>query len=162
MTAFTIPIVDDRTFLVIPKPEVKDTLYDQVQKVLRPFSLGLWGLILGIIAFTSLLSVWFGEKRTPQSSPRSTGWSRRRFMRVSRWRERRRPSAYARLCLDSCLRQGMVSNCSRSSMELVLLRTHCALICSSAFSSSAALVSSKTTRPAYRINSCSSALASSY
>lgn len=108
MTGFTIPIAQDRTYLVIPKPKKSDSLYDQVRKVLQPFSVELWLLILGIIACASLLSVWFQDNAKPASQG-----NRRSSLTRNDSRERRRPSAYARLCLDSCLQKGTVSKSSR-------------------------------------------------
>jgi len=51
MSAFTLPLGYDRTFLVIPKPGSVNFL-----SVFSPFSWGLWILILGIITTVSILS----------------------------------------------------------------------------------------------------------
>ncbi|KAL7528210.1 hypothetical protein ACHAXR_003461, partial [Thalassiosira sp. AJA248-18] len=44
MTSFTLPLVSDKTYLVIPRPGTNNSLNDQIQKVLAPFSYELWGL----------------------------------------------------------------------------------------------------------------------
>ncbi|KAL7531863.1 hypothetical protein ACHAXR_004282, partial [Thalassiosira sp. AJA248-18] len=59
MTTFTVPVDYDRTLLVIERPGETISLRSQVEKVIAPFSPGVWGLLIVIIAFTALLSVWF-------------------------------------------------------------------------------------------------------
>ena len=49
MAAFTIPIVYDKTWLVIPRPGTKDDLYQQLRKVIAPFEDTLWVLLIGMI-----------------------------------------------------------------------------------------------------------------
>jgi len=104
LSAFTLPIVYDKTYLVIPTPEGKgkDTLNYQVLKVLAPFSMGLWGLVLSIIAFAALLSVWFSVD--PASA---TARDLQRGRRTQDNATERRPKrVYARLALDSFLEKG--------------------------------------------------------
>ena len=91
MSAFTMPIVYDRTILVIPKPGTQGSLSAQTKKVLAPFETGVWVLLLLIIAFTGLLSVWFSGKRFYQ---------KKRSNRPDK-------SKYARLALDEFLRKGI-------------------------------------------------------
>jgi len=100
MSAFTLPFTYDKTYLVIPKPGSKDTLMDQVSKVLAPFSLGLWGLVLGVIFLSSSLSVWFirSGKGGGRLGPRN---KRRTSIKAS--------LKYSRLALHQFLQKGMVS-----------------------------------------------------
>ena len=102
MTSFTVPIVYDKTFLVIPRPGTKDTLNDQMKKVLAPFSLGLWGLVLAIIVFAALLSVWFSDRSELTMNQNS----RRMGLQRNTPKKRRRKIVYARLALDSFLEKG--------------------------------------------------------
>ena len=107
MTAFTIPIVDDKSYLVIPRPGSTDTLKEQTAKVLRPFDSSLWGLVIGVIALTALLSVWYSD-RTIESSAQQEPSDRRALLSQSHTRTRRTKLAYARLGLDSFLQKGLV------------------------------------------------------
>ena len=99
MSAFALPFTYDKTYLVIPKPGSKDTLMDQVSKVLAPFSLGLWGLVLGVIAFASFLSVWFIKSG---KGGRRTG-SRKKKTPI------KASLKYSRLALNQFLQKGLVS-----------------------------------------------------
>ena len=99
MSAFTLPLVYDKTYLVIPKPGTQDSLWHQTQKVLAPFTLGLWGLVLGTIVATALFSIWFsGEVEETQTIIKSsrTKPSKRRFVQ-----------AHARIALDSCIEKSI-------------------------------------------------------
>jgi hypothetical protein len=100
MTAFTIPIVYDKTFLVIPRPGSSDRLRDQVLKVLAPFSKGLWILLFFVILVVALLSVWFADQ---SKLPRNT---RDKRMSLNSWRPTRKKKVYARLVLDAFLEKG--------------------------------------------------------
>ena len=99
MSAFTLPLVYDKTLLVIPKPGTQDFLMDQTQKVLAPFTLGLWGLVMGTIAATALFSAWFSgeveETRTILKNSR-TKPSKRRLIQ-----------AHTRVALDSCIEKSI-------------------------------------------------------
>lgn len=55
MSAFTLPLVYDKTYLVVPKPGSSNSLAAQTQKVLQPFTPGLWGFVLVVIVVASLL-----------------------------------------------------------------------------------------------------------
>jgi hypothetical protein len=104
MSAFTIPIVYDKTFLVIPRPGSSAKLRDQVVKVLAPFSNELWSLLLFIILVAALLTVWFADRsELPKStSGRRLSWGRiKNTLRVTR-----RKKVYARLALDAFLEKG--------------------------------------------------------
>mmetsp|Transcript_34735 Transcript_34735/g.56767 ORF Transcript_34735/g.56767 Transcript_34735/m.56767 type:complete len:669 (+) Transcript_34735:46-2052(+) len=103
MTSFTIPIVYDKTFLVIPRPGTKDTLNDQMKKVLAPLSIGLWVLVLAIIVFAALLSVWFSDRSELTMNQNS----RRMGLQRNTPKKRRRKIVYARLALDSFLEKGL-------------------------------------------------------
>ena len=109
MAAFTLPLVYDKTFLVILRPGTQDeSLSYQTKKVLAPFENALWGLILVIIFVAALLSVWFSDR--PKAATRRQGDRRIMGMQQSRpVRRQRRKSAYARLALDSFLQKGLVS-----------------------------------------------------
>eukprot|EP00585_Thalassiosira_rotula_P003175 CAMPEP_0196133054 /NCGR_PEP_ID=MMETSP0910-20130528/2434_1 /TAXON_ID=49265 /ORGANISM="Thalassiosira rotula, Strain GSO102" /LENGTH=940 /DNA_ID=CAMNT_0041392735 /DNA_START=39 /DNA_END=2861 /DNA_ORIENTATION=+ len=93
LTTFTVPLYDDRTVLVIPRPGNTSSLPKQTSKVLEPFELGVWGLIILLIAVTALLSVWFTT-------------SGQKFRQIKK-RERVKKGAYARLALDEFLDKGM-------------------------------------------------------
>jgi len=91
MTSFTMPIHHDRTVLVIPKPGTKSSLITQSEKVLDPFSPGVWALLLATIAVTALLSVWFNMGKRMRG--RQSGHVRKRV--------------YARFCIDEFLQKGI-------------------------------------------------------
>mmetsp|Transcript_2090 Transcript_2090/g.4481 ORF Transcript_2090/g.4481 Transcript_2090/m.4481 type:complete len:745 (+) Transcript_2090:84-2318(+) len=102
MTSFTVPLIYDKIVLVIPDPMSKNGLSYQTSKVLAPFTARLWLLVILVIAFTSLLSVWFAKsshtKRTMlEHSKRRT---KSKFSRL-------RIGIYARLIFDSFLEKGL-------------------------------------------------------
>jgi hypothetical protein len=104
MSAFTTPIIYDKTFLVIPRPGSRDTLRYQVVKVLSPFSPGLWILLLCITLVAALFSVWFSER---SELPDNTGDRRLNLGRMKNpLRVTRRKKVYARLALDAFLEKG--------------------------------------------------------
>jgi len=103
MTAFTVPIVVDRTYLVIPRPGSAETLNDQIGKVLAPFEDGLWLMLLGIIAITALLSVWFSDRTSMIKDTHGL----RRSLQQNKHPLRRRKRAYLRLVIDSFLEKGI-------------------------------------------------------
>jgi len=87
-------MVYDKTFLVIPNPGKNEKLSVQVAKVLAPFSASLWFLLIIIILFTALMSVWFAARtEVPQDNHQRRISSRKR-------------KVYARLALDSFLEKG--------------------------------------------------------
>lgn len=88
MTSFTMPIHFDRTVLVIQNPGTANSLSAQTQKVLDPFSWGVWGLLLATITATALLSTWFHQQGRSKAN-------------------RPRKSVYARFFLDEFLQKGM-------------------------------------------------------
>jgi len=72
MASFSLPFASDKYSLVIPKPSNDSSLAEEARKVLAPFSFGLWGLLLGVIAVTALLSVWFTDPHANQIRPPNT------------------------------------------------------------------------------------------
>lgn len=119
MTSFTIPIVTDKTVLVIPKPGVSERLLDQMEKPFAPFSWGMWGIVLGVILLTSLLSVWFsdqvmGASQRDNVERRTNFASGTAVRRPVRWRR----DVYARLVLDSFIEKGQ---CDRYGWEISLV-----------------------------------------
>jgi hypothetical protein len=104
MAAFTIPIIYDKTFLVIPRPGSSDKLSDQVLKVLAPFSKELWTLLLFVILAAALLSVWFSDQ---SELPRiRSGKGMKLAQMKNSLRPTRRKKIYARLALDAFLEKG--------------------------------------------------------
>jgi hypothetical protein len=153
MSSFSLPFTYDKTYLVIPKPGSKDTVFDQVSKVLAPFSLGLWGLVLGVIAAAATLSVWFSE--TGKNIGRRMGTQKKKIpMRV-----------YCRLALDQFLQKGLVRcvRVSSSHIELSFGTNHLhavslfVLVCSSF----AVPALNKIMAPVFQLSSFSLDLASS-
>lgn len=105
MTAFTLPIVYDKTYLVIPKPGTINTLGQQTKKVLMPFSNQLWCLSLGIILVAALLSVWF----TDHSEEKRRAAARRNDRRMAMQPKTKTPKLiYLRLAMDSFIEKGLV------------------------------------------------------
>lgn len=107
LSSFSVPIINDKTYLVIPKPNA-DNLGHQVQKVWRPFKYGLWVIVFVVIVVTSLLTVWFQDKPRPtlqdihsRSNIRGTNLS------SGGTPKRRRKRVYARLALDAFLEHGL-------------------------------------------------------
>ena len=103
MAAFTIPVVYDKTFLVVPRPKTTPSLRDQVVKVTAPFSLGVWMLLWFVILMASLLSVWFTDRVEVATNLLS---DRRETLGRMKNRLRRKKKAYARLALGSFLEKG--------------------------------------------------------
>ncbi|KAL7549280.1 hypothetical protein ACHAWF_013032 [Thalassiosira exigua] len=86
---FDAPSDHDRTVLVIPNPGSSNSLNAQTQKVLDPFTWGVWGLLLAIITATALLSTWF------------------RFTEKEGKMKRLRKRIITRFILDEFLQKGM-------------------------------------------------------
>ena len=100
MTAFTLPLIYDKTYLVIPRPGTTSTLSQETEKVLAPFTYALWAFVVCIIISAALLSVWFTNEHNPLSS---TGRSRPRDSK------RITLKVYVRLALDAVIEKGTVS-----------------------------------------------------
>ena len=99
MSAFTLPLVYDKTYLVIPKPGSSNSLARQTQKVLKPFTSGLWALVLVVVFVASLLGCWFaGETEEISTRIESEGAKPSRSFKAK---------AYLRLSADSFLEKGM-------------------------------------------------------
>mmetsp|Transcript_383 Transcript_383/g.621 ORF Transcript_383/g.621 Transcript_383/m.621 type:complete len:507 (-) Transcript_383:907-2427(-) len=96
MAAFSVPVVNDKVYLVVPTPGSEETIPQQISKIFHPFSVGVWGLVGGIIILSSLLSVWFSD-RTELASDSDE---------VQR-PLRRNKHAYLRLAVDSILEKGI-------------------------------------------------------
>ena len=90
LTAFTIPFVMDRSYLVVPREGSEESLTYEVQKVLAPFSPTFWICILLVIILAAALSVWFWVP------PHSGVTSSAQVMA-------RKKKACCRLCLDNFL-----------------------------------------------------------
>ncbi|KAL7526580.1 hypothetical protein ACHAXR_005246 [Thalassiosira sp. AJA248-18] len=93
ITSFTIPLYYDKTVLVIPKPGDNSSLNAQTSKVLEPFTMAMWVLIILLITFTAVLSVWFSMYG--------------RDLRQGKRPERLKKSGYVRVALDEFLQKGM-------------------------------------------------------
>jgi hypothetical protein len=87
--------------LVIPKPGQKQNLAYEVQKVLEPFTYGLWGVAVAITITAALLSVWFSDREMIAE--------KRYGMRLSQKKRsgKKRKGAYLRLIIDAVLEKGM-------------------------------------------------------
>jgi hypothetical protein len=100
MAAFTIPILYDKTYLVVPMSS--ETVGDQVSKVLAPFHYGVWISIVLIIILTALLSVWFSDPF--EKLKRRNRMQRAGGAPVPKYRNSK---AYARLAVDEVLEKGI-------------------------------------------------------
>ena len=100
MTAFTLPLLYDKTYLVIPRPGTTSSLSQEIAKVLAPFTYELWAFVICIIISAALLSVWFTNEHSPLSN------SERRRSQTSK---RHALKIYLRLGLDAILEKGTVS-----------------------------------------------------
>ncbi len=89
--------VYDKTVLVIPKPEQKQSLAFQTAKVFEPFTYGLWGVVIVVIFTASLFSVWFSDREIVD---------KKRYGQSKRARKRRK-FAYFRLLVDAILEKDM-------------------------------------------------------
>jgi hypothetical protein len=103
MATFTLPLLYDKTYLVIPRPGSADTLNDQIVKVLSPFTFGLWIFVLSIIVAAALFSTWFTHETT------TIRIRSEREIDQPTYGRRRKMKAYLRLALDSFLEKGIVS-----------------------------------------------------
>ena len=95
--------VYDKTVLVIPKPGQRSNLTYQTQKVLEPFTPGLWAVVIAIILAAALLSVWFSDRK--MAAKKRYGMQLK--LDQSRRPPKRRKFAYFRLILDAILEKGM-------------------------------------------------------
>lgn len=59
LSTYTVPLFYSLSVLITSKPGVDDSLGAQTSKVLAPFEAGVWLLIVLIITFTAILSMWF-------------------------------------------------------------------------------------------------------
>ena len=116
MASFSLPFASDKYSLVIPKPSNDSSLAEEARKVLAPFSFGLWGLLLGVIAVTALLSVWFTDPhanqiRPPNTSRRNNSTNSGRVtmqqLQSTQRGKRRLFKYYGRMAFDQCLEKGI-------------------------------------------------------
>ena len=97
LSAFTLPIVYDKAYLVIPKPGSSNSLAKQTQKVLQPFSPGLWIFVLVVIFMAAMLGCWFaGDAEEVASRIENDGTKPSRLFRAQ---------MYIRIGVDSFLRK---------------------------------------------------------
>jgi hypothetical protein len=105
LAAFTLPLLYDKIYLVVPKPGSKSSIKESAQKVLEPFTREMWFLVIGIILATALFSLWFmaDSKSRNKNSTTAKEQSKRYKAKVC-----------LRLALDSFLEKGAVCSCTVS------------------------------------------------
>ena len=94
MAAFTVPLLSDRTVLVIKNPGMEESLWQEMRKVTMPFTLGLWVCLMTTLVVTSLFGLWFSDYPSLRDVNRIPG-------------QRRSKSAYLRMAFDRLLQNGM-------------------------------------------------------
>jgi len=101
MTTFTVPLLYDKTVLVIPTPVKSNKLAYETQKVLEPFTFGLWGVLIAVTVTAALLSVWFSDREMVAK--------KRYGVHLSKTKKacKKREAAYFRLILDAFLEKSM-------------------------------------------------------
>jgi len=106
MTSYTVPLVYDKTVLVIPRPGSKKSLHFETVKVLQPFTPWLWVLVILVITATAGLGVWFSDRE--KLAKKNYGRSLRKVTAgLKRGKgSRRRKSVYTRLIIDGFLEKG--------------------------------------------------------
>jgi len=114
MTSYTVPLVYDKTVLVIPMPGSKKSLQFETAKVLQPFTPWLWVLVILVIATTAGLGVWFSDRE--KLAKKNYGKSLRKINRKIKTRfrrgeggvnaKRKSKSVYGRLIVDGFLEKG--------------------------------------------------------
>eukprot|EP00956_Cyclotella_meneghiniana_P009578 scaffold13215_cov61-Cyclotella_meneghiniana.AAC.5 len=99
LSAFTLPIVYDKAYLVIPKPGSSNSLAKQTQKVLQPFTPQLWILVLVVIFVAAILGCWFaGDAEEVSTRIESDGTKPSRLFRAQ---------MYTRIGVDSFLEKDL-------------------------------------------------------
>ncbi|KAL3779463.1 hypothetical protein ACHAWO_006448 [Cyclotella atomus] len=101
MTAFTVPLVYDKTVLVIQNPGSQRSILSESAKVAKPFKPGLIGISGAIILTSAVLSLWFSNRN---KLAEQYGKSLRDLQS-----NKRNVGVYGRLALDSVLQKSMVS-----------------------------------------------------
>eukprot|EP00956_Cyclotella_meneghiniana_P023232 scaffold44786_cov61-Cyclotella_meneghiniana.AAC.8 len=87
-------------YLVIPKPGSSNSLAKQTQKVLQPFTPGLWIFVLVVIFMAAMLGCWFaGDAEEVASRIENDGTKPSRLFRAQ---------MYIRIGVDSFLEKGAV------------------------------------------------------
>ena len=92
LTPFSDPLGTTRIVLVASRPE--ETYSSSLGKVFAPFSTQVWCLIIGLIAFTALLSVWFSREMYG------------RGVNQKKNQNRMKKRVYCRLFVDNILEKG--------------------------------------------------------
>ncbi|EJK76138.1 hypothetical protein THAOC_02116 [Thalassiosira oceanica] len=116
MTSYTVPLMYDKTVLVIPRPEGKKSLQFETAKVLQPFTPWLWVLVILVIATTAGLGVWFSDRE--KLAKKNYGKSLRKINRKIKTRfrrgeggvnaKRKSKSVYGRLIVDGFLEKAFL------------------------------------------------------
>jgi len=80
MSTYTVPLYYSPQLLMVPAPGKANVLWTQTSKVLAPFEMGAWVMIVLVIALTAILSTWFSGEfgrrlRNAQRSFRTVGRS---------------------------------------------------------------------------------------
>ena len=110
MTSYTVPLVYDKTVLVIPRPGSKKSLEFEVAKVLQPFTPGLWALVVFVIFTAAWLGVWFSDRE--KLAKKNYGRSLRKMKVGFKQGEggvnpkRKSKSVHGRLIVDGFLEKG--------------------------------------------------------
>lgn len=93
-------IVQNPIVLVIPEPQMDDSLSAQTYKVLEPFTWGAWCLILAMIFVAAFMSVFLLDKsKLGKKNGRGLRHERRQIKK----------KYYGRLALDAFIEKGTVS-----------------------------------------------------
>ena len=105
MTSYTVPLVYDKTVLVIPKPGSKKSLQFETAKVLQPFTPWLWVLVVLVILTSAGLGVWFSDRE--KLAKKNYGKSLRKLRAGGGVVKKSRSKAvYSRLIVDGFLEKG--------------------------------------------------------
>ena len=100
MTAFTLPLLYDKTYLVIPKPGTVNSLGMAAQRALAPFAYSLWAFVLLTIVIAAALSMWFTKEPNHSTNGNRSGQRESRRITVM---------TNLRLSVDSFIEKGIVS-----------------------------------------------------
>jgi hypothetical protein len=99
LAAFTLPLLYDKIYLVVPKLGSKSSIKESAQKVLEPFTREMWFLVIGIILATALFSLWFmADSKSRNKNSTTTKEQSKRY----------KAKVCLRLVLDSFLEKGAV------------------------------------------------------
>jgi len=104
MTSYTVPLVYDKTVLVIPMPGSKKSLQFETAKVLQPFTPWLWVLVVLVVLTAAVLGVWFSDKE--KLAKKNYGKSLRK-LRAGGVKKSKSKAVYSRLIVDGFLEKGL-------------------------------------------------------